>query len=386
MTALVDVLMPAHDAAATIHDSVESLRHQTLRDIRILVVDDGSTDATPAILAALAAVDQRIEVLRQQQGGIVAALNAGLARCTAPLVARLDADDIAAPQRLALQRDFLDANPDVVAVSGAVRHVDAQGRPSGTVSRLPDPSRADPLWAPAIEPYLIHPFLMARRDALAAVGGYRELRHAEDSDLYWRLVEIGRLRNMPEVLGDYRLHAGSISSASLANGRVMAVQSQLAALSALRRRAGIADIDVSAAATAARLRGSGLAALVALAARDLSAEEASRLEIMVAAKLLETAAYRPYEIEAEDARFIAAAVARHGAALRPANRAVLARSLAGTAARLLHHGHLHAALALRPGRPDAVAARLVTRLLLPPAARGALRRWRGQPGGDVPVK
>jgi hypothetical protein len=386
MTALVDVLMPAHDAAATIGDSIESLRRQTLRDIRILVVDDGSADATPAILAGLAVADPRIEVLRRPRGGIVAALNTGLARCTAAFVARLDADDIAAPARLAMQRDFLSAHPGVVAVSGAVRHVDARGRPSGTVSRLPDPSLADPLRAPAIEPYLIHPFLMARRDALLAVGGYRDVRRAEDSDLYWRLAEAGRLHNMPEVLGDYRLHAGSISGASLANGRVMAVQSQLAALSALRRRAGLADLDFSAAATAARLRGTALTELVALAARDLTAEEAARLEIMAAAKLLETAAYRPYEIEVEDARFIAAAVARHGASLKPDNRAILARSLAGTAARLLHHGHLRAAWALRAARPGTVATRLVARVLLPPAARGALRRWRGQPGGDVPVK
>ena len=382
----IDVLMPAYNAAATIRASVESLQRQTFRAIRILVVDDGSTDATPAILRDLADGDRRIEVLRQPNGGIVTALNAGLARCTAPLIARLDADDIAVPERLALQRDFLDAHAAVVAVSGAVRHVDGKGRPTGTVSRLPDPSRADPLWAPAIEPYLIHPFLMARREALEAAGGYRQVRHAEDSDLYWRLAERGRLHNMPQVLGDYRLHAGSISSASLGNGRVMAVQSQLAALSAQRRRDGVPDLDFSAAATMARLRGVTLGELVALAARDLTTEEAARLEIMVAAKLVETAAYRPYELAAEDCRFIGAAVARHGAALRPENRAMLARSLAGTAARLIHHGRFREAAALRPTQLVAVGLRLLTRLVLPERMRCELRRRRGGSGGNVPVK
>ncbi len=286
----VDVLVPAHNAAATLRASIESRQAQTLPGIRILVVDDGSSDETPAILAGLAAADPRITVMRQPNGGIVAALNAGLAACRAPLVARLDADDIARPERLALQVEFLDAHPEVVAASGAVRHVDGAGQPTGTIARLPDPSRADPLWAPAIEPYLIHPFLIARRDALEAVDGYRHVRHAEDSDLYWRLSERGQVCNMPEVLGDYRLHAGSVSGGSLANGRVMAVQSQLAALSALRRRTGQPDLDFSAPATAARLQSTTLDGLVALAARDLTPEETARLEIMVAGKLLETAA------------------------------------------------------------------------------------------------
>jgi hypothetical protein len=386
MTAAVDVLMPAHDAAATIRDSIESLRRQTFADIRIRVVDDGSTDATPAILDELAAADRRIEVLRQPKGGIVAALNAGLARCRAPLVARLDADDIAVPERLALQHDFLGAHADVVAVSGAVRHVDEAGHPTGTIGRLPDPARADPLWVPAIEPYLIHPFVMARRDALQAVGAYRDVRHAEDSDLYWRLAERGRLHNMAEVLGDYRLHGASISGASIANGRVMAVQSQLAALSAVRRLNGSADLDFSTAATAARLHASTLADLVALAARDLTPEERARLEVMAAAKLLETAAYRPYELEAEDCRFIGEAVARHAVSLRPENAARLARSLSGTAARLLHKGRIHDAAALRPGRPVAVALRLAARVMLPPTARSVLRRWRSRSGDDIPVK
>jgi glycosyltransferase involved in cell wall biosynthesis len=371
----IDILIPAFNAAPTIADALGSMQCQSIADLRILVVDDGSTDRTAEILAALAAADPRIEVIRQPNGGVVEALNVGLARCGAEFVARHDADDLAVPDRLALQLAYLDAHPDCLAVSGAARHIDAQGRFLGTVARLEPPDRADPAWIPAMEPYLMHPFLMARRAALQKAGGYRHVVHAEDSDLYWRLQEQGRLHNMDEVLGDYRMHGDSISGGSLRNGRIMAMESQRAALSAKRRRRGAPDLAFLPEA-ASRIRAAGsLAELMALGRAELDAEEASHLELAVAGKLLELAAYRPYELELEDCLFIGATLARHGHRAGAANRAKLARMLSGSAARLLAQGKLRFAVALAPGAAwPATLARLAVRLALPARLRRALGR------------
>src|SRR6516225_9484373 len=200
---IVDVVMPVFNGATTITEAIESLQRQTFTSFRIIVVDDGSTDRTPEVLAALAARDSRITVLTQSNEGIVDALNAGLRLCQAEFVARQDADDISHPSRLAMELDYLRSHPDCVAVSGAVKHIDEQGRLLGTVQRFPQPDRADPRWAPSREPYLMHPFLMVRRADLQAIGGYRYVYYSEDTDLCWRFQ--GREAMQPP-LGKYRAH------------------------------------------------------------------------------------------------------------------------------------------------------------------------------------
>jgi glycosyltransferase involved in cell wall biosynthesis len=376
---LIDVVIPVFNGAATVRSAIESIQRQTLQDIRIIVLDDGSTDETRRIVGEIAAGDARVQLIAQPNRGIVAARNAGLARCEAAFVAWLDADDLALPDRLETQLAYLETHADCVAVSGAVRHVDADGRFLGNISRLRPPDAADPAWAPAIEPYLVQPFLMARRTAMEEVGGYRHVLYAEDSDLFWRLQERGRLHNLDAVLGDYRLHPGSVSARSLSNGRIMALGSQRAAVSALRRQAGRPELGFPNRAQALYAAAGSLADLVTLGCDGLDRGERDHLEIAVAGKLLELTSYRPYELELADCAFIRSALSRHAGRLRPANRAALARSCAGTAARLAHQGLFREAAALAPPtlRP-AAAWRLAVRVVLPPPVRGKLRRAIGR--------
>ncbi|MBV9251702.1 MAG: glycosyltransferase family 2 protein, partial [Acetobacteraceae bacterium] len=238
----VDVLIPVFNGGSFLRQSIESIQGQSVSRLRIIIVDDGSTDGTPQLLSEIAQHDRRIEVVTRRNSGIVDALNAGLARCRAEFIARHDADDIAYPGRLAEQVAYLHAHSDCVAVSSAARHIDEQGRPTGVTARMWQPGTADPISAPSREPYLLHPFLMMRRSAVETIGGYRHVYHAEDTDLYWRLQEIGRLHNLENVLGDYRMHAPSVSSRSVLNGRIGALSSQLAAIAAMRRRAGRSDL------------------------------------------------------------------------------------------------------------------------------------------------
>ena len=379
----IDVLIPAYNAETTIRSAVESICAQTERDILIHVVDDGSTDSTARLLSEMAADDDRIRVHHQPNSGIVDALNFGLGFCTAEFIARHDADDIANPDRLAVQRDWLIRHPEAVAVGAGVRHIDENGTPTGDVVSLVSPDLADPRQVPSQEPYIIHPFLMVRREAVEAVGGYRYVHHAEDTDLYWRLSARGRLHNLPEVLGDYRVHSNSISSASIVNGRIAALHSQLAALSFLRRQRGAPDIAFP--KNLDRLhQAKDLAELTRLAGAGLDTDEMRYLEEATAAKLLELASYRPFELEASDCRLIGEIARRGLAHLSPDNAALQARRLSGTAARLAAAGRLSDALALLPaGLLPGFVARTVLRA---PVLSGLRKRLKQRSGSRAPSK
>lgn len=371
--ATIDVLIPVFNGAAWIEASIDSIRQQTHRALRMHVVDDGSDDATPTILGRLAALDPRLEVHTKTNGGIVEALNHGLSFCTSEWLARHDADDLASPHRLATQLAYLLAHDDCVAVGATARHIDAAGLPLGTFTRLRPPAQADAGWFPAKEPYLMHPFLLARRADVVAAGAYRDVPYAEDSDLYWRLRERGRLHNLDDVLGDYRVHDHSLSSTSIVNGRLMSVGSQLAALSARRRMAHAPDLAFDR-ARVVRLRACrGTRAMVDAASADLAPAERHAFALAVAAKLLELTSYQPYELDPDDCAFVRDAVRLHATAIAAANRRALGGQLSRASVRLFAAGRKRDAMrllswrtapqfalryAIRAGLPDSLRHRL----------------------------
>ena len=246
-----------------------------------------------------------------------------------------------------MELDYLRSHADCVAVSGATKHIDEQGRFLGTVQIFPQPDRADPCWAPSREPYLMHPFLMVRRAELQAIGGYRYVYYSEDTDLCWRLQERGAMQNLDIPLGKYRMHTRSISGASVINGRIMALSSQLAGLSALRRRTGRADLHFPKEAITEYRNAQTLSRLWELGKRQLDDHEAGYLRIALAGKLLELTSYRPYELEFSDCQFIRGALDELSRLLHP-NRKDLSRFYARAAARLLISGRLREMAALTP--------------------------------------
>ncbi|HYD88941.1 MAG TPA: glycosyltransferase family 2 protein [Vitreimonas sp.] len=354
MPSRVDVIMPAYNAAATVREAVQSLLAQTMRDLRVVVIDDGSTDDTPAILAALSAADGRVLVTRKVNDGIVEARNHALRLCDAEFIACLDADDTAFPDRLERQIAYLGEHPDCVALGGEVDHVDESGAPIEGLVQQGDPGRADPAKAPALEPYIVHSTMLARRAAVVEVGGYRHVPNSEDSDLFWRLQERGALVNLPVKFGAYRVHTASVSS-SIVNGRIMAVGSQLGAISALRRRRGATDIAFPRELHASLRAAVTMEKMCAAAARDIEPEEAQHLRIAAAAKLMELARYRPYELDAGDCAFIRAALPL-AKQLSRKNQKEVAWYVSVTAARLMRKGMLSEALTLAPPKSYPVAA------------------------------
>ena len=204
----MSVLLPVRDAAAHVTRALASVLDQTLADLEVVVVDDGSTDGTAALLDRVD--DDRVRVVHRPFAGLVASLNAGLALVRARYVARMDADDLCAPDRLARQVAFLDAEPDVVVVGSAFDVIDEDDRVVKVEAMLPDD---DDLRR---ELYLRNPFahgsVMLRADSLREVGGYRDgYVAAEDYDLWRRLATVGRLANLDAVLYHWRQHASGVS-------------------------------------------------------------------------------------------------------------------------------------------------------------------------------
>lgn len=328
---------------------------QTLRDLSIIFVDDGSTDATRAIVARLAREDGRIRLLTGPNSGPGAAARKGTEAGTAPFIARMDADDISAPARLERQLAALEDDAGLVGLSVLHEEIGESGAPTGHVHSIPEGWVPDPSAFPAREPPLVHPFVMMRRDALERAGGYRPFPASEDSDLYWRLLHVGRLAVLPRVLAQYRMHAGSLSSASIVRGRMMAVCSQVAALSAVGTGDGRPD-PAEPIPTRAEFDAAGsLEAMTALFAPRLDDGQKRRLRVAVAGKMMELAGYRPYELERSDCTFIFEALheadrlAAEGA-MSAENRRALSRMAAATAARLVRLGRISDAASLAPAR------------------------------------
>jgi hypothetical protein len=213
------------------------------------------------------------------------------------------------PTRLEVQLGYLRAHPGCVAVGGECWHVDWAGMRTGYRTRQGGRPASDPLAMPAREPW-IGPFVTARTAAMRDAGGYRAAHYAEDTDLFWRLEELGQVYNVPEPVAEYRLHSDSVSSTSVLSGRISACNSQRTALGASRRRTGRPDLGFDEATQVAMRAAGDLPAMVRIASADMEADEVPRFEAAVAAKLLELASYRPYRLDAADRRFIGQGLVR----------------------------------------------------------------------------
>ena len=202
--------MSVRNGAPWVREAVESVLAQTAPDLELIVIDDGSTDATPDLLTALR--DPRLRVERQPPAGLTLALNRALKLARAPLLARLDADDLAVPDRVARQRTFLDSHPEVGLLGTGAREVDPSGREMGIVS--PPVEDAAIRRALIRENPFVHSSVMMRRSALLRVGGgYDEtLPVAQDYDLWMRMSRITRLANLSAPLVVRRLVAGRVSA------------------------------------------------------------------------------------------------------------------------------------------------------------------------------
>ena len=217
----VSVLLPVHNAEVYLPEAVESILGQSLTDFELICIDDGSSDRSHELLQRYAARDRRVRVFRTKHAGLIAALNEGLKIARAPLVARMDADDVSTPERLEQQHRRFQLDPELWVLGTAEERIDACGCPRG---RPPVVTGSDAVARALRERCVIrHPSVMMRREPILGLGGYRPAyKHAEDYDLWLRVSEHAKLDNLEFVGLRYRMHPESVSERHTARQRISA--------------------------------------------------------------------------------------------------------------------------------------------------------------------
>lgn len=205
----VSVAMPVFNAARTVREAVASILAQSLQDWELVAVNDGSTDGSGEILEKMARNEKRIRVLHRPHRGIVEAANEAVYESQAPLVARMDADDISLPERLEAQVRLAQANPRLAVVGCLVECFPREGMTEGMrryeswLNSVVEPE--DFLREIFVESPIVNPSALIRRDVFLELGGYRQGPFPEDYDLWLRIHARGYLMaKVPRVLFRWR--------------------------------------------------------------------------------------------------------------------------------------------------------------------------------------
>jgi len=206
---VVSVLMPVYNGEKYLREAIDSILNQTHGDFEFIIIDDGSTDGTWAILNSY--TDQRIRLVQNVDNlGHTKSLCKGLALAQGVYIARMDADDVSLPERLAKQVDFLKTHSEIGALGTGVQIIDVAGN---TFQTLQFPTQHGVLkWCLCFFCPIAHPSVMLRREIVERVGGYNaNMKHAEDYDLWRRLSSVTRLSNLQDVHLYLRKHDANVS-------------------------------------------------------------------------------------------------------------------------------------------------------------------------------
>ena len=216
MSRVISILMPFRDAEASLPETLESIAAQSFADWELVAVDDGSEDRSGEMVRAFAARERRTVLVEPGRVGLVAALNLGLERCSFRLVARMDADDVMHPERLADQRAWLEKHPGHSIAGSLVEIFSEEPVSEGAAEyirwqngcRTPEEIANDRY----VESPLAHPSVMFHRESVLAAGGYRSGDFPEDYELWLRMLERGAtISKVPRVLLRWRDSVGRMS-------------------------------------------------------------------------------------------------------------------------------------------------------------------------------
>lgn len=233
ITPEISVVMSVYNGEIFLKEAIESILSQSFTNFEFIIINDGSKDATERVIQEYAQQDNRIKIISRENRGLVASLNEGVNIARSELIARMDADDIALPDRLNIQYKFMRDNHNVVCVGADPIIIDEDGE---ELTRLTTPSDNNKIQQQLLSGHcpLEHPSVMFRRSVALSVGGYRKaFETAEDYDLWLRMGELGELANIQLPLLKYRYLNTSISAK---NQKQQALMTRKACEEAWKRR------------------------------------------------------------------------------------------------------------------------------------------------------
>lgn len=229
----ISVVMAVYNGGKYLQLAINSILHQSFTDFEFIIINDGSTDITLDVLTEFAQTDKRIHVVSRENKGLVASLNEAIALAKAPLIARMDADDIAHPKRLEKQFEFMQKHSGVVCVGSYYEVIDEEGL-GLTVAKAPTDNEHIQDALMRGHTVICHPTAMYRKNLVNAVGGYEQKFYlVEDLDLWLKLGEQGGLANIPEPLLSYRTNSDSVSTQ---NGEIQLAKAEAVINEASKRR------------------------------------------------------------------------------------------------------------------------------------------------------
>lgn len=231
----LSVAMSVYNGQSHLVLAIESILTQTFADFEFLILNDGSSDASRDIIDSYAAKDSRIRAIHRENKGLVVSLNQLVDEARAPLIARMDADDICLADRFEKQMAFLTAHPDHGVLGTWTADIDEHGEPY-PIKGADHPTSHEAFIASIGKGSMMcHPSVIMRRELVQSVGGYHQaFKHCEDFDLWLRLATKTKMCSLPERLVRYRHWTNQVSN------RHAYVQQVGAAISLLAYRERIA--------------------------------------------------------------------------------------------------------------------------------------------------
>lgn len=211
----ISIVMPVFNVEKYIKEAIESILSQTFKNWELIIMDDGSTDKTALILEKYIKEDKRIKYVRRENNvGIIDNLNNGVALAKSQLIARMDGDDISLPERLEIEYQFMKKNPKCVLVGTWAEMIDKDGNKLQDIKYKTQDFflRAKMLLG---DPF-IHGSILMRKKAFVESGGYpSEYKYCEDYALWIKIMKLGLIANIPQILYKWRQHDIDIQSEKL---------------------------------------------------------------------------------------------------------------------------------------------------------------------------
>jgi hypothetical protein len=216
---LVSVLIPIHKASDFAVAAIESILANDFEDFELILVLNGpAADFSTHLLYGEFLKDTRVKILRSQESGLVSSLNFGARNAKGTYIARMDFDDISSPWRLRSQVEYLEDNPQVLVLGTQIELMCEHGVSMKRVSKYPQRLRSGKTFK-TMKCQIAHPTVLMRKSALFSAGGYRYFfpgSGAEDFDLWNRILRLGEIHNLTNVMLLYRVHGDQISTSQQA--------------------------------------------------------------------------------------------------------------------------------------------------------------------------